>query len=373
MAARAEASRAFSWRPWAVETALYAGALLAAVVVTGLLIALLGADPFAAYETILRSSLGSLGGIAQTLNKATPLLLGSLAATFAMRGSFLNIGIDGQIYFGAIFATGLGLLLGSSAPAPFGALLVLPAGALGGALLALPAALLRAYAGVSEIFVTVMLNFVATSLVEYLTTGPWNEPMAGEAISKQIPLGTTLPLLLPQAGAHAGIVIALLVAVGLGWVLGRTLLGYHIRAAGDNQLAARIGGVDLRHTALAALCASGAVAGLAGAIEVAGFHHRLILGLSPGYGYMAILLAVLGKRSVPGVTIAALAFAVLLVGSDSLQRSVRLPASTALVFQAVIVLVVLFAESVRGWRAWGRRRRASISRPPPSSALRPTP
>lgn len=137
------------------------------------------------------------------------------------------------------------------------------------------------------------------------------------------------------------------------------MLGFNIRAVGQNPAAARLGGIAVGGVTVVALLASGALAGMAGAIEVSGFHQRLILGLTPGYGYMAILLAVLGKQRPLGVLAASAAFGVLLVGSDSLQRSVRLPQSAVLVFQAIILLSVLFAESLRAngppWMFWRRR------------------
>ncbi len=194
---------------------------------------------------------------------------------------------------------------------------------------------------------TVMLNFVFIQLTDYLATGPWNDPLAGEAITRPIAPPSYLPAFSAELGAHVGILVALAVAVVVAAVLNRTLLGYGVRAVGDNPVAARVGGISVGWIAFAALGVSGAIAGLAGAIEVSGYHQRLILGLSPGYGYMAILLAVLGKYKPLGVVVAGFGFAVLLVGSDSLQRSVRLPQSAVLVFQAVILLSILFAESLR--------------------------
>lgn len=344
------------WRTVAHETAVYSAALSVALLLIGALLLLVGADPLASYGTILRSSLGSPGSLGQTLNKATPLILGALAVAFAMRGGYLNVGVDGQIYLGAICATGVAFLLSATTPPALGIPLALLAGLAGGALAALPAALLRAYWGVNEIFVTVMLNFIFMYFADYLSTGPWNDPLAGEAITKPLPVSTHLPPLLREAGFHSGILIALLVGVAAALVLNRTLLGYGIRAVGDNPAAARAGGIPIQRVALAALAISGAIAGLAGAIEVSGYHQRLILGLSPGYGYMAILLAVLGKQRPLGVVAAAFAFAVLLTGSDSLQRSARLPQSAILLFQAIILLSVLFADALRT-RGTGRLSR----------------
>ncbi len=330
-------------------TARYGIAVCAAILVSALLIAAMGANTLLAFVMLFRSSLGSLVGFGQTLNKMSPLLLGGLAVALGLRAGCFNIGVDGQIYAGAIAATGLALSLESTAiPAGLLVCLVLLAGILGGAFLGWVPAVLRVRWGVNEIFVTVMLNFVMIYLTEFLATGPWNDPMAGEAITRPIPVGAGLPLLVPTAGTHVGILLAVSGTFLVWLLLERTVLGFEVAAVGDNARAARTAGVNTRRITLIALSGSGALAGLAGAVEVAGLHNRLILGLSPGYGVMAILIAVLGKNSPWGILVASFAMAVLMVGSDSLQRSVGLPASAALVFQAVVVLTVLALESGRG-------------------------
>jgi len=330
------------------RSAVYAIGVAVALVIAGIAIALVGGDVRSAYATVLRVSLGSVVGVGQTLNKMTPLVLATLAVVLAFSGGFFNIGVDGQLYLGAMFATGAAFALGAwGLPRPVLLPAVLLSGVIGGALYAFIPAVLRAVFAVNEIFVTVMLNFVALFLTEYLATGPWNDPLAGEAITRPIPGAATLPMLIPRAGTHAGILLALLAVAATGWLLRRTVLGYQIRAVGDNARAARIGGVPITLVTLVAFAASGAMAGLAGAIEVSGFHYRLIVGLTPGYGIMAILIAVLARQHAVGAAIAAFFFAVLLVGSDSLQRSVGLPASAVFVFQAVVVLTVLLVEALR--------------------------
>jgi simple sugar transport system permease protein len=330
------------------ELLTYAAAVALAAAVSALFVLAMRGDVLVAFRTIVSSSLGSVGGIAQTLNKASPILLGSVAVMLARRGGFFNIGVDGQIYAGAIATTALAF---AAAPWSLPKAVLLPAvliaGVAGGAALGAVPGLLRARWGVSEIFVTVMLNFVAFYLTDYLTTGPWNDPVSGEAISRPIPAAATLPMLLPEAGGHSGVVVAAAMTVLVARFLSRSLVGYEIRAMGDNPRAARIGGVDLPRLALVTLAASGGLAGLAGAIEVSGYHNRLILGLTPGYGAMAILIAVLGKMRPAGVALASALVAVLMVGADSLQRSVGLPASAGFVFQAIVVLCVLLVEARR--------------------------
>jgi simple sugar transport system permease protein len=330
------------------EGLTYLVAIALAAVVSAVFILAMRGDVVVALATILTSSLGSLGGIAQTLNKVSPILLGSTAVMLARRGGFFNIGVDGQIYAGAIATTGLAFLA-AGAGLPRGVLVpaVLLAGIVGGAALGAVPGALRARWGVSEIFVTVMLNFVAFYLTDFLTTGPWNDPISGEAITRPIPTAATLPMLLPDAGGHTGILLALAAAGLVALVLGRTLVGYEIRAMGDNPRAARLGGIALPRMTALTLTLSGALAGLAGAIEVSGYHNRLILGLTPGYGAMAILIAVLGKMRPVGVAVASVLVAILMVGSDSLQRSVGLPASAGFVFQAIVVLCVLLVDARR--------------------------
>ena len=327
----------------------YVVAAAVAALAGALVIALMGGDVLSAYRSFLWSSLGTAGGFAQTLNKMCPLLLGGLAVGVARRAGYFNIGVDGQIYAGAIAATGVALAL-ERATTPALAVLVVAVGVIGGGLFAAIPGALRAWWSVNEIFVTVMLNFVAAFLTEYLTTGPWNDVMAGEAITRLIPDAATLPMLSVRAGSHVGIFIALAMA-GVVWLLiERTRWGFEVRALGDNARAARVAGIPTARITFAVLIASGALAGLAGAIEVTALHHRLILGLTPGYGVMAILIAVLGQSQPAGILVVSFAMAVLLVGSDSLQRSIGLPASAALVFQALIVLSVLFVDARRAVR-----------------------
>ena len=332
----------------------YIAAVGLAAAVSAAFILAMGGDVMLAFRTILSSSLGSVAGLAQTLNKISPLLLGSTGVMLARQGDFFNIGVDGQMYAGAIVATGLAFAVGGALPQALMLPLVLVAGFAGGAVFGAVPGALRARWGVNEIFVTVMLNFIAYYFTEWVATGPWNDPITGEAITRVLPPSATLPMLLPAAGAHAGVLIAIVMTLAVAVLLGRTLLGYEIRAAGDNPRAAMLGGIPLGRITVVTLALSGALAGLAGAIEVVGYHNRLILGLTPGYGAMAILIAVLGRMHPVGVAVASALVAMLMVGADSLQRSVKLPASAGAVFQAIVVLCVLLVEA-RASRRGGRR------------------
>lgn len=331
----------------------YSAAAALALISGAIFIAAFGGDVLVAFGTVLHTSLGTWGGFAQTLNKFCPLLLGSLAVAFGMRGGHFNIGVDGQIYAGAIGTAGTAFALeGLNLPWPVFVPLVMLGGILAGCFWGFIPGILRARYRVSEIFVTVMLNFVALYLVDYLANGPWNDPMAGEAITLPIPDASVLPQAMPKSGAHFGFLIALAAAVGMYFLMTRTIIGYEVRAVGDNPRAARFGGINVNRVTLIIMPTCGALAGLAGAIEVSGFHQSLLLGITgsegaPNYGAMAILIAVIGRNNPLGVTVAAAVFAVLLSGSDSLQRSIGLPGAAVFVFQAIIVLTVLFVEARR--------------------------
>lgn len=334
------------WNLWA-----YGGALLMAIVVTTVIVIALGGNVAEAYRAAFRDSLGSIGGFGQVLNRMTPLLLASLTFSIGKHAGLHNIGMDGQIYAGAIFTVGIGLWL---KPAALGSWVMIPlllvAGALGGAIWSGLAGLLRVRWGVNEIFATVMLNFISLYLVEYLATGPWNDPISGEAITLPISAASTLPLLIRRGGAHNGVLLAAVVAVLLWWWLYRTVPGYEMRASGANPRAARVGGISLGTVQMLAMVIGGAMAGMAGFIEVSGVHHRMMLGLSPQYGMMSILIAVLGRFHPLALIPVNFALAVLIAGSDSLQRTVGFPAAAVFMLQALIVLVVLGIEALRARR-----------------------
>ncbi len=208
------------------------------------------------------------------------------------------------------------------------------------------AGFLKAKKGINEIFVTVMMNSIAIYIAEYFSSGPWNDLMAGDAITLPIPKSTFLPLIFERGGGHIGIIVALLVVFLVYFLIEKTLLGFSIKAVGSNAQAARVGGINSGMIMFLGLTLSGAIAGLAGAIEVSGIHHRLLHGLSPNYGILAIILAAVGKSSPVGVLFSSFFFAVLFVGSDSLQRSIGMPASAVIAFQGMMFLFILLGRAI---------------------------
>jgi ABC-type uncharacterized transport system permease subunit len=322
-----------------------AGVLLAGVLGCVPLL-LLGAEPLSAYRDMVSSSVGSPAALAQTLNRTTPLLLGSCAVALALRAGLVNLGVDGQIYAGATAATGVAFALGSQHAGPWATVLMMVAGGLAGASLAAIPAVLKATRGVNELFVTIMLNFVALYFVQYLVTGPWTDPTAGEALSRSIDFRDRLPAS-PISGAHVGIFIALAATV-LCWAwLTYSRRGFEIRSVGVSARAAGFAGIGIGSVTVTVMVISGLLGGLAGSIEVTGVYGRLIAGLSPDFGLSAMLIAVIARRSLFAVIPIALVFAALTVGTDSLQRSANLPFGAVLVFQGLVVISILFFEALQ--------------------------
>lgn len=334
---------------WGVVS--YGSATLVLLLSVTVFILAMGHSPLVSLQAALKDSLLTIGGLSQTLNRTTPLLLGSLAFSICARAGLSNIGIDGQIYAGAILSTGMGLVCAKQGLSMVVALpLVLVVGMVGGLLYVSLAGILRVKWGVSEIFSTVMLNFIALLLVEFLATGVWNDPMAGEAITLPIARSAVLPKLLPSGGAHIGFLIAAVLAFGVWFLMYRTRLGYEIRAIGSNPRAAMFGGIDLTRVQLLAFSLAGLLAGLAGAIEITGVHERLLLGLTPNYGIMSILISVVGRFHPIALVPVSFAFGILVAGSDSLQRTADFPSSAVFMVQGLAVLIVLILEAIRDKR-----------------------
>jgi ABC-type uncharacterized transport system permease subunit len=309
---------------------------------------LAGYDAGRALAALWRGSFGSANAfLSATLVRATPLLLAALGVAVAFRAGIWNIGAEGQLLAGAATATALGLL-----PADIPRMLLLPgvliAGALAGTLWASVAELLRRRRGVLEVISTIMLNFVALHLIGFLVHGPLQEPLGIYPQSSPVAEGARLPRLIPGTRLHAGFAIALLVAPLLWWWLRSTAAGFRLRAVGANPDAASIAGrIDVARVTGMAFLASGALAGLAGAVEVSGVTFALYENLSAGYGYTAIIVALLGRLDPLAIVPSAILFGALESGALAMQREAGIPSVVVTAIEAVLVLAVLVAER---WR-----------------------
>jgi general nucleoside transport system permease protein len=305
-----------------------------------------GYDPAAALGALWRGAFGSWYAITSaTLVRAVPLIVIGLGLAIAFRAGAFNIGADGQFYAGAIAATWIGLHVGAL-PSPVGLVAVAGAAvAAGAAWIAVPV-LLRVRYGVTEVISTLVLNFVAESLVSLMVQGPLQESHGIYPQSDAIAAGARLPLL--SGRLHAGVLLAVAGAAALWYLFARTVHGFRLRVVGAGPRAAEVSGrIDANRTIAGALLASGAVAGLAGGIEVSGVSYALYQNLSPGYGFTAIAVALLARLDPAGVVVAGLLFGALEAGAGAMQRDAGVPAVAVTVVEAVVILVVILADSAR--------------------------
>lgn len=318
-------------------------AILMAFLSGALLLLFSGYSPVSAYGALLRGSFGNVNSISEVLLRMTPLLLAALGLTISNRAQVISIGAEGQIFLGAMGAAAVGLFMG-----PLPAYLAIPlcilAGVVIGALWGGFAGWLKVKMNANEIIVTLMMNYIAIELVRYLVNGPWRDPNSVEPFSAQITAGAWLPILVPRTRLHVGLLVALAMTVLFWWVLRRTTLGYQLTVCGSNPVAAEANGINGKRMIVLSMLISGGMAGLAGAIELMGVHHRLIEEVSPSYGFTAIIIAILGRGKPIRVLFAAFFFAVLTVGADGMRRSMGIPVAVGLIMQALVLLFALGSE-----------------------------
>ena len=324
----------------------YLLAVLTAFAVAGLLLMLLGFDVMRAYQTILFTSFRSANGRVQTLLKFVPLLLMAYAFTIPFKARKFNIGGEGQLIMGAVFAAALGITL-ADLPAPILLPLLLIGGIIGGGLWALIAAWLLYRFQINEILSTVLLNFVSFSVIDYVATEIWMDPTAGHPTTVPIGAGGELPLLLARPPLHAGLILALLVALLVYLYTERSAAGYELLATGANPRAAQIHGINTRALSLLALVLGGAAAGLAGAIEVSGVHHRLIEGMQSNFLMLGLIIGLIAQGNHKAVPFVALFIAILEVGASAMQRTMMIPVEMVFIVEALILLFVLVSHLFR--------------------------
>jgi len=324
----------------------YIVAVVAAFVVVGIFIAALGFNVLQAYATILFTSFRTPFGFVQTLLKYVPLLLQALAFTVPLTAGKFNIGGEGQLIVGAIGAAAVGIMF-AGLPFPLLLLLVILAGIVcGGFWAAIPAWLLYRF-GINEILTTVMMNFVSFSLIDYVATEIWRDASAGHPTTVPIGVGGELPLLVARPPLNGGIVLALFAAVLVYVYVNRTPGGYELIATGANARASRVFGINVRTMFLLSLIAGGALAGLSGAIEVAGVQHRLIEGLQSNFLLLGIIIGLMARGNLLAVPFVAFFIAVLEVGASAMQRTMMIPVELVFIVEALILLFVLLSDVVR--------------------------
>ncbi|HUI27529.1 MAG TPA: ABC transporter permease [Candidatus Kryptonia bacterium] len=320
-------------------------ALAAAAFVSALVIALAGGNPAHAFAALLDGAFGSADSWSETLVKTCPLLLCGLAVALAFQTGIWNIGAEGQLLIGALLAAWAGTRL--PLPGVVGIPLLLLCAAAGGAGWAAIAGALKLRREVNEVISTIMLNFIALGLIGYLVQGPLMEAGGRYPQTDAVLAALRLPRLLPSLRVHAGLPVALLAVGLLQVVLYHTVAGYEMRAAGLNPAAARLAGIAVAQRMFWAIVASGALAGLAGGIEVSAITYRLYERFSPGYGFTAIAVGLLGRLTPVGVLIAALLFGALEAGSNAMQREAGVSAVLVSIIQATVIFFLVAAEHGR--------------------------
>ncbi len=341
-------------------------ATLAALLVGAVMLQVLGANPIEAYAALVKGAFGSQNAIADTLVKATPLLLVALGICIAFRAGVVNIGGEGQLVAGAI----LGTLVGLAFPGAPGIVIIplaLVAGFVGGAIWGGIPGVLKAYYNVNEILSTIMLNIIAVQGMNYLLREPMIDPAQAQLASRipqtaRLAQAFDLPRLVPTR-LHLGALIAVILAVVVYIYLWRTTSGYRIRAVGLNPDASRYAGINVKRNIVLALLLSGAFAGLAGAIQVYGVHHRMFTdgsaaGFTGSAGFNGIVTALFGKLNPLGAIPASVIFGGLIVGANSLQRAMQVPAALVTALNGLVVVFVVSSDIFS--RRLARRRNLGV-------------
>lgn len=332
--------KAFPWQ----EVLIPIIAVFLALLVGSGFILLVGENPLVAYTVLFRESLGSAKNIATTLQRATPLIFTGLAVAFAFRAGLFNIGAEGQLYIGAFAAAWVGFTF--TLPRVIHLPLAICAGMLGGALWGALPGYLKAKLGVHEVINTIMLNFIALFLTDWLATGPFH---GGTWVPETARIESTAALtrLYPPTRLNTGIYLALVAVVVAYVILWKTRRGYELRAVGLNPSAAEYGGINVARNTVVAMAISGAFAGLAGTEQILGLHNRFILRFSPELGFMGIAVALLGKNHPVGVVFAAVLFGALQSGSAAMDRLTAVPRELITIIQALIIFFVAAEYLIR--------------------------
>lgn len=323
------------------------GSIILALLIAGLIIAILGYNPFVVYPQMIVGTLGSKYCVTQTIMKMIPLLVMGLGVSICFKMRFINIGAEGQFFMGAVGATYVALNHGAI---PFGVTMVLMflAAFLCGGLWCLIAGMLKIKLGVNETLVTLMLNYVAVKTVSYLQYVAWKDPEAYgypriANYAKELQFHKVL-------GVHTGWIIAVVLTVLVTILIRRTKLGFEISVLGENRVTARYAGMKTTGIEIVAIVLGGGLCGLAGYIQCAGVEHTMNDAMSAGMGFTAIVIAYMAKMDPVLMVVVSALFAILIQGGSFIQTSMQIPAAASDVMQGIILLFVLGSEFFNNYR-----------------------
>ncbi len=328
--------------------------VLLALLVGAIFILIVGENPLHAYKVLFLESFGSIRSIATTLQRATPLIFTGLAVAFAFRCGLFNIGAEGQLYVGAMAAAIVGITF-TGLPKMIHLPMAIIAGMVAGGLWAAVPGLLKAKLGVHEVINTIMMNFIAFYLTDFLVTGPFHGGRWAPETDRIMPTAVLERLFVPTR-LNTGIILAVVAIILVYIILWKTRTGYEIRAVGFNPTAAEYGGISVSKNIVLAMVLSGALASLAGVEQILGVHGRFIQRFSPDLGFMGIAVALLGKNHPVGVFFAAVLFGALRTGAAAMDRLTDVPRELVVIIQALIIMFVAADELTR--RLIARRRKA---------------
>lgn len=339
-----QAQRSAAARRIVSQAIPYLVAVVAAFVIVAILMLALGHNPFVAFETVLTNSFKNQTGIVQTLKKWVPLTLLALAFAVPLAAGRFNIGGEGQMILGAFGAVSVGITL-SDLPAVILIPLAIIAGVLAGALWAGIAAWLMQQFKVNEILSTVLLNFVSFEILDYFAATVWPDPGAGGTVTT--PIGSNAELAtVGRPPMHIGVFLTILVAIAAAVVAKRSVSGFELRAVGLNERASKIHGIRVGKVAVGSLIAGGALAGLAGAIEVTGVHHNMQEGMQANFLLLGIIIGLIARGSLVAVPFVALGIAVLEVGAGAMQRTSGVPVEMIQILEGLILILLLMSDYV---------------------------
>lgn len=331
--------------------------IIVGILFGSIVIIIKGVNPITAYTALINGSLGSIDNLSSTLVKAIPLGLTGLAIILSNTAGIFNIGAEGQLQLGAAAATFIGVSFIGHGPFLSITLCILAAALIGG-IMALFPGILKAYKGYNEIIITMMLNYIAILFVQFLIRGPLKEKNQTFPQSAQISSSAKLPIIIPHTQLHAGIILLVVAAIIIFFVKYKTSFGFKMRAAGLNRNAADYAGLDSKKIMVTAMVLSGALAGIAGGVEIMGVQGRLMDNFSPGYGYDAIAVALLADLNPLWMLLSAFFFGALNNGATTLQIVTGVPVYFVSIIQAfAVIFVVAFSGLPRYLKRIRRNRR----------------
>jgi len=327
--------------------AMIVGGYVISLAIFSVLVSLKGAGAFSVYHTMVDSTLLNSNSRQQTILRAIPIALAALAVAVPARAGLINVGGEGQLILGAVAATGIGVAIGHHVPGVVSWVGMCLGGAVAGAVWATIAAVMRTWLGASEAVTTLLLNFIANDILLYLIYQSWKDPNgSGQPQSRPLAHSAQLPKLFGSQ-LNLGLLIALAAAVGIWYALQRTGWGFALRVVGGNREAARRSGLAVNRLIVSSMAVGGALAGLGGALNLAGVETLLRPGTTATFGYVAFLASFLGRHQPVKVVAAAVLFSAIALNGNGLQITEGLDGAIVDVLLALIVVVPLAMAKYR--------------------------